>query len=71
MIRDEQLERLRALTQFYTEELPDRDAQDTLVLLLNVCEILELTPSALTRVFGPAVLTWVTGLVYGEWASAG
>ena len=66
MISDEQLERLRNLVQLFAEELPDGDAQDALVLLYDVCEILGLSAEKLNRVFGPAVLTWVTGLVYGE-----
>ena len=70
MLDNEQLERLHTLTQFYIEELPDPDAQDVLVLLLDVCEILELAPEAMAAVFGPATLTWVTGLAYGERASA-
>ena len=66
MISDEQLARLRNLAQLFAEELPDGDAQDALVLLYDVCEILGLAPERLERVFGPAVLTWVTGVVYGE-----
>jgi len=38
---------------------PPDDAQNTPVLLCDVCEIL-----------GSAVLTWVTGVVYGEGETA-
>ena len=68
MLDNEQLERLYTLTQFYIEELPD--PQGALVLLLDVCKILELAPEAMAAVFRPATLTWVMGLAYGEWASA-
>lgn len=66
MISDEQLERLRNLARLYSEELPDDGTIDALVLLYDVCEILDLSAEKLAYVFGPAVLTWVTGLVYGE-----
>ena len=66
MISDEQLERLRNLAQLFAQQLPDGDAQNAVVLLYDVCEILALAPERLECVFGPAVLTWVTGLVYGE-----
>ena len=66
MISDEQLERLRNLAQLYAQQLPDGDAQNAVVLLYDVCEILALAPERLERVFGPAVLTWVTGVMYGE-----
>ena len=66
MISDEQLERLHCLAQLFAEELPDGGAIDALVLLFDVCEILGLSAEKLERVFGPAVLTWVTGVVYGE-----
>ncbi|MFZ1771798.1 MAG: hypothetical protein WAU00_21485 [Caldilinea sp.] len=66
MVSDKQLARLRNLAQLYSEELPDGRALDALVLLFDVCEILGIAPEKLERVFGPAVLTWVTGLVYGE-----
>lgn len=62
--------RLRNLAQLYAGQLPDGDAQDALVLLFDVCEILGLAPERLERVFGPAVLTWVTGVVYGEGEAA-
>ena len=66
MVSDKQLARLRNLAQLYSEELPDGRALDALVLLFDVCEILGIAPEKLDRVFGQAVLTWVTGLVYGE-----
>ncbi len=66
MISDEQVTRLRNLAQLYAGQLPDDDAQNALVLLYDVCEILGLAADSLNRIFEPAVLTWVTGLVYGE-----
>ena len=54
------------LVELFVEELPDRTAQDALVLLFDVCEILELAPATLEQLFGPAALMWVTGLVYGQ-----
>lgn len=47
MISDEQLERLRALAQLFAQQLPDDDAQNAVVLLFDVCEILALAPERL------------------------
>jgi hypothetical protein len=66
MITDEQLGRIRNLAQLYVEELPDDQALDALVLIYDLCEILELPAQRLAQVFGAEVLLWVTGLVYGE-----
>lgn len=66
MITDEQLGRIRNLAQLYVERLPDDQALDALVLICDLCEILELPVERLALVFGAEVLTWVTGLVYGE-----
>ena len=70
MISDEQLGRIRNLVQLYVEELPDNNALDALILLYDVCEILALPAERLATIFGAEVLTWVTGLVYGEPATA-
>lgn len=66
MVTNEQLGRIRNLVQLYVEELPDERALDNLILLFDVCEILELPTERLEAIFGAEALRWVTGLVYGE-----
>ena len=66
MLTQEQLERLRTLVQLYVEELPLPAAVDALLLLYDVCELLELSGDHLERIFGSAPLRLVTGYAYGE-----
>jgi hypothetical protein len=70
MVTNEQLERIRNLAQLYVERLPDDEALGALMLIYDLCEILALPAERLAKVFGAEVLTWVTGLVYGEPATA-
>jgi hypothetical protein len=66
MVTNEQLKRIRDLAQLNVEKMPDAQALDALVLLYDMCEILELPAERLAQVFGAEALTLVTGLVYGE-----
>ena len=56
MLTQEQRNRLHTLVQLYVEELPLQAAVDALLLIYDVCEILDLTADQLETIFGSAPL---------------
>jgi hypothetical protein len=65
MLTQDQRRRLHTLVQLYVEELPLQAAVDALLLIYDVCEILDLTADQLETIFGSAPLRLVTGFAYG------
>jgi hypothetical protein len=65
MVTDEQMERMRNMALYYADELPDIHALNGLLLIYDVCEILNLSPAKLETIFGTQILHLVTATIYG------
>lgn len=65
MLTQDQRNRLHILVQLYVEELPLQAAVDALLLIYDMCEILELATDQLEAILGSAPLRLVTGFAYG------
>jgi hypothetical protein len=56
-LTDEQVEHLRSVAAVYIPDLRDPAAAEVLLVLLEVCRILRLSPERVARVFGERALT--------------
>jgi hypothetical protein len=63
---------LRTLAQQYAELLPEAMAVHSLILMFDLLEALECTHAQIEAVFGPEIMLYLTGLLYGaQQAAAG
>ena len=63
---------LRTLAEQYAELLPEAMAVHSLILMFDMLEALECTHEQIEAVFGPEVMLYLTGLLYGaQQAAAG
>ena len=63
---------LRTLAQQYAELLPEAMAVYSLILMFDLLEALECTHAQIEAVFGPEVMLYLTGLLFGaQQAAAG
>ena len=62
---------LRTLAEQYAELLPEAMAVHSLVLMFDMLEALECTHEQIEAVFGPEVMLYLTGLLYGAQQAAG
>ena len=56
---------LHNLADQYAELLPEAMAVHSLILMYDLLEALEFTPEQIESIFGPQVMLYLTGLLYG------
>ena len=61
---------LQSLALQYAELLPEAMAVHSLILMYDMLEALECTHEQIEAVFGPEVMLYLTGLLYGAYCAA-
>ena len=61
---------LQSLAGQYAELLPEAMAVHSLILMFDMLEALEFTHEQIEGVFGPEVMLYLTGLLYGAYSAA-
>ena len=61
---------LQNLADQYAQLLPEAMAVHSLILMFDMLEALEFTHAQIESVFGPEVMLYLTGLLYGAYCAA-